>query len=386
MKMNTNLKRLLAIGTLTSIKEIYMGTFMSARIYELSSSSIQTIAIYYIITYICIVATFFILGNQIKSKPLKVLRIGIMLNFAFLTLIMLTDEKIINYYIILAIILGISQGAYYSPYAVLIGIYNDNTVRYCTVSNILANIVSVIFPITIGLYINTTSFVSVTACMLIISTIQIIISFKVDGIFVDSKFDVKSFVKQLKKSKDNTKVFNYYKIGFFNGIVTTVLDTTVIILIMIVFGSTLQLGILNTVFAIFTMVTAYLMNKFYKKQKAKPMVIISAIIPMMAVMLLCISTNTTTVIIYKAINSIFICILTLIASIERYDCLDEKTMKKFTTEHQALAELSLAAGRNFGLVILLFVSNLIEGLYAIIIMLIIINIAIFAYAYLIKKQ
>ena len=386
MKMNKNLKRLIAIGTLTSITEIYMGTFMSARIYELSTSSIQTIAIYYIITYMCIAATFLIFGNKIKSEPLKALRVGIMLNFALLIFIMLANEKVVSYYILLAIIFGVSQGAYYSPYAVLIGTYNDNAVRYCTISNMLANIVSVVFPITIGVYISTKSFVSVTVCMLVISTVQIVISFKVESVLKDANCDVKSFIKEIKKSEDNRKVFNYYKIGFFNGIVTSVLDRTVFLLIMMVFGSTLQLGILNTVFAMFTITTAYLMSRFYKKQKAKPMIIISAIIPMSAVMMLCIVTNTITVIIYKAINSIFICILTLIANIERYDCLDEKVMKKFAAEHQSLAELSLATGRIFGLSILLLVSNLIGGLYSIITMLIIISIVIFVYAYLIKKQ
>lgn len=386
MKMNSNLKRLIAIGTLTGITEIYMGTFMSARIYELSSNSIQTIATYYIITYICIVATFLVFGNKIKSEPLKALRIGIILNFSLLIFIMLANEEVINYYVTLAMIFGISQGAYYSPYTVLIGTYNDNAVRYCTISNMLVNIVSIVFPITIGVYINTTSFVSVTVCMLIVSAVQIIISFKIDSVFVDAKCDIKAFVKELKKSKDNNKVFNYYKIGFFNGIVTSVLDRTVFLLIMMVFGSTLQLGILNTVFAMFTITTTYLMNRFYKKQKAKSMIIISAIMPMIAVMMLCIATNTITVIIYKAINAVFICILTLIANIERYACLGKKTMKNFTAEHQALAELSLASGRIFGLSILLFVSNLIGGLYAIILMLIIISIAIFVYAYLIKKQ
>lgn len=386
MKMNANLKRLIAIGTLTGISVIYMGTFMSARIYELSRNSIQTIATYYIIVYMCIAATFLIFGNKIKSVPLKALRIGIMLNFALLIFIMLANEEVINYYHLLAAIYGISQGAYYAPYAVLIGTYNDNAVRYCTISNMLTNIVSVVFPVTIGVYINTTSFVSVTICMLIVSAVQIIISFKIDDVRVETKCDIKSFIKELKKCKNGRKVFGYYKISFFDGIVTSVLDRTVFLLIMQVFGSSLQLGILSTVFSIFTITTTYLMNRFYKKEKATPMIIISAIMPMIAVFILCINTNVITIIGYKAISSIFICILTLIASIERYSCLDKKLTEQFTAEHQALAELSLAGGRIFGLSILLFVSNLISGLYAIIIMLIIISIAIFVYAYLIKKQ
>jgi len=195
--------------------------------------------------------------------------------------------------------------------------------------------------------------------------VQIIISSKVDDVLTVEKCDIRSFIRELRKSRNNRKVFNYYRIGFFNGIVTSVLDRTVFILIMIVFGSTLQLGILSTVFAVFTITTGCLMNRFYKKEKAKSLIIISAIMPMFAVIMLCVETNTMTVIFYKAVNAVFICILNLIASIERYDCLNEEIMKKFTAEHQEMSELSLAAGRIFGLSVLLVVSSLIYGLYAI---------------------
>lgn len=383
--MNANLKRLIAIGTLTGITEIYMNTFMSARIYELSQNSIQTIVTYYIISYAFLIATFLAFGSKIKSVPLKALRVGILLNFALLVYVMILNENIVQYYMAFAAIFGISQGAYYSPYAVLIGTYNDNAVRYCTISNMLINIVSVVFPVTIGVYVNTASFTSVTMCMLIVIFVQIAISFRVEDVLIETKCEVKVFLKKVKALKLTGKVLNYYKIGFFSGIVTSVLDRTVFLLIMITFKSTLQLGILNTVFAVFTIVTSFLMNKFYKKDKAKLVIMVSEIVPMISVILLCICTNTYTVIIYKVINSVFICILSLIANIERYDCISKDLVTEFTTEHQLLSELALAAGRIFGLSILLFMSNLIGGLYAVVTTLIFISIAICIYAYLIKK-
>lgn len=385
MKMNANLKRLLAIEALTGVINIYMGTFMNARLYELSNNSIQTIATYNIITYMFIAITFLIFGNKIKSEPLKVLRTGIILRFTLLIFIMLVNDAIIDYYVIFAIIFGISQGAYYSPYQGLIGIYNDNMVRYCTILNMLTNFVSIVFPITIGVCIDVASFKAVAAFMLVVSGVQILISFRIDKVLLDTKFSIKSFFKSLKKSKNNTKVYNYYKIGFFNGIVTSTLDTTVVLLIMTIFGSTLQLGKLNTIFAIFTITTAYLMNRFYKKQKSKLLITISEVIPVIAVLMLCIVPNTITVVIYKAVNAVFIYILILIAIIERYDCLDKELTKDFSVEHQAMVETVLAGGRVFGLFILLMLSNLIGGLYSIIMMLMIISIVIFVYAYLIKK-
>lgn len=381
-KMNKNLKRLIAIGTLTGITEIYMNTFLSARIYELASS-IQTLAMYYIVEYIFIAATFLLFGSKIKSKPLKALRFGIILNLILIAFIMIVNEDITKYYIPFAMLLGVAQGSYYSPFSVLVGTYNDNAVRYCTISSMLTNIISVLFPITIGVYINVASFREVTICMVIVSAVQIAISLGIENVVVETKCNLMSFIEIIKNSK---RVVNYYKIGFFNGIVTSVLDRTVLVLIMLIFGSALQLGILSTVFAVFTIITTGLMNKFYKKEKSRVLIWISAVMPMIAVIILAVDVSRGTVIFYKVIAAIFICILNLVASVERYDCLDVSLQKEYTTEHQTLAEIVLAAGRIFGLSILLILSSLIGGLYAIMIMLIFISFSIIAYAYLIVKQ
>lgn len=384
--MNKNLKRLIFISTLTCITEIYMNTFLSARIYELAGSSVQILSAYYIIEYVFIMLTFLAFGSKIKSYPLQTLRIGIILNLSLLMFIMITKEEVSKYYIPFAVLLGISQGAYYSPFAVLVGIYNDNAVKFCTVSRILSNIVNVVFPVTIGVYISSTSFTSITVYMVVISVIQILISLNIDKVHVKTSCNVKRYINILKNCKENKKVINYYRISFLDGIVSSVLDRTVLILILMIFGSSLQLGILNTVFAIFTIITTWLMKQFYKKEKSKILIIVSAFMPMLAVMMLVLITTEETVIFYKIISSVFICILSLICNIERYDCISETIHENFSTEHQLLSEISLGLGRIFGLSILILVDFIIGGLYAIMIMLIIISISIIVYAYFIVKQ
>ena len=386
-KMNKNIKRLIAIGTLTGIIEIYRDTFSTARMYEMAGNSIQTISIYYMVEYFCIVMTFLLLGSKIKAFPMKALRIGIILNLALLTAIMLFDDDIMRYYIPFAIVVGVAMGTYYSPFAVLVGIYNDNAIRYCTISKIFNDIVSMVFPVTIGVYINNTSFISVTICIMVVSVIQIVISLGIENVVVtETKCDIINFLKYVKSAKNGKKIFNYYKIGFFNGIVSSVLDRTVLLLIMMVFGSSMQLGILNTLFAIFSIFTTWLIKKYYKGKKSKTIIAISAVMPLIAVMVLFVRTSTSTVIFYRVINSVFICILSMMTNIERYDCLDEDMKKVFVAEHQAMAEVTLGIGRIFGLLILLIMSIVIGGLYAIMIMLIIISFSIIAYAWLIAKQ
>ena len=268
--MNANLKRLVAIGALTSITEIYSSIFFTARMYELARNSIQTISIYYIVEYFCIMLTFLLLGSKIKAYPLKALRIGIMLNLILLCIIMLLDDNVMQYYILFAAVQGIAMGAYYSPFAVLIGIYNDNAIRYCTLSSIFNNIVSIVFPVTIGFYIKTTSFISMTSCIIVVSVIQVVLSMRIENVVMkEAKCDVRHFMKSLKRANSAKKVLNYYKISFFSGIVSSVLDRTVLLLIMIVFGSSVQLGILNTVFAVFTICTTWTIKNITMEKSLK---------------------------------------------------------------------------------------------------------------------
>ena len=353
--MNANLKRLVAIGALTSITEIYSSIFFTARMYELARNSIQTISNYYIVEYFCIMLTFLLLGSKIKAYPLKALRIGIMLNLILLCIIMLLDDNVMQYYILFAAVQGIAMGAYYSPFAVLI-----------------------VFPVTIGFYIKTTSFISMTSCIIVVSVIQVVLSMRIENVVMkEAKCDVRHFMKSLKRANSAKKVLNYYKISFFSGIVSSVLDRTVLLLIMIVFGSSVQLGILNTVFAVFTICTTWTIKKYYNGKKSKVII---------AVSVLFVNTNTNTVIFYKVINSVFICILSMMTNIERYACLGKELNKQFTAEHQIMAEITLGLGRVFGLSVLLIMNTLIGGLYAIMIMLIFISFSIIAYAWLIAKQ
>ena len=127
-------------------------------------------------------------------------------------------------------------------------------------------------------------------------------------------------------------------------------------------------------------------KKYYNGKKSKVIIALSAIMPLIAVSVLFVNTNTNTVIFYKVINSVFICILSMMTNIERYACLGKELNKQFTAEHQIMAEITLGLGRVFGLSVLLIMNTLIGGLYAIMIMLIFISFSIIAYAWLIAKQ
>lgn len=384
-KMNKSLIRLIEIGAMDAIKDIYLNIFLIARIYELASNATKTVAIYYIIEYVCIAITMVACGSYFKRKPNNGLRVGMVLNLVLLLVIMRLDDQIIMYYPVVACIFGVAMGTYYGPMQVLLGNYTDSdAVGYSAISTMLYNIVNVVFPITIGAYIEKTSFLAVTVCMLAVTGIEFVLSFGIEKIQSTQKCNLYAFLKILKKNKIS-KTINVYIIVFLKGITSSVLDRTVLILIMMMFGSTMQLGILSTIFSIFTVLSSWLVNKIHKDRKNKWLIKISAVMPMVAVILLVVDTSTATFITYKAISAIFICILSVFADASRYNTIGE-LKELYAAEHQTLSKLSLAAGRIIGLTVLLLVNEVIGGMFAIKIMLVIIGIAIIVYAIFIAKS
>lgn len=383
--MNKNLRHLVGVGALNVIADLYMGIFVTSQIYTLAQNSTTTVAMFYIVEYVFLATTFLLFGTAFKRKPVQALRFGIVLNLALLVMIIATGDNIIQYYGAIAVLFGVSQGAYYSPFNVLVGVYNDQPVRYCTLSSIVFNIVNIVFPITIGAYITVTSFTAVTMCMIVVSALEIVISFGIDKVETEAKCDLRVFLNFLSTSSSKKRVVNYYKIGFLKGITSSVLDRTVLILIMMMYGSSFELGMLNTIFAIFSILATWLVKKFYSNKNSNKAILVSGMMPMIAVVMLVVATNSATFITYKAISSIFICVLSILADIIRFGCMDKEANEKFAAEHQAMCETALAGGRISGLIILVAVNGLIGGMLAIKVMLVIISFAIVLMAYYIRR-
>ena len=86
-----------------------------------STYSILNIAIYYIFTYATMaLSTLVVAALAEKRNRIKIFRIGIILNFIYILIIILLKEKIINYLPIISILYGISASCYYFPYNLFI--------------------------------------------------------------------------------------------------------------------------------------------------------------------------------------------------------------------------------------------------------------------------
>ena len=332
---------LMVCDLINSAISLFGETFLVAYFLQITNENISQVSIYYIIVYALLGIGNYLLGNKIKSKPQKrveIYRIGIIVKSIYILLIVLFKENINQNYILFAILYGISEALYWSTYDIMnIEIIdNNNRKRYVTTKRILGKIVHIIVPIVLGTSIELTSFTNIAIYVFILTIIQVIIStfintnkFKKEG--AKEKYNLKNYIKNLS-IEQKEKLMKMYKLAFLYGMMMDTIKVLVVIITIMTFKTSLNLGILTTIFSICSMISLYLYNKLYQKKYSKNLLSICSILIIVGVLGLILDINKTTLILYNFTYSITIYILEVMFKIKSDDSVKEYNLEKWVVE------------------------------------------------------
>ena len=292
-----------------------------------------------------------------KRNRIKIFRIGIILNFIYILIIILLKEKIINYLPIISILYGISASCYYFPYNLFIinKVKNTERTNYMVKLFITISVVGILFPIIFGSIITITNYILTAVIVLFISLIQIILSFFItDNHNGDlEEYNLKKTWLELKKNK---QVINCLAGEFFIGmnICNGALETVMVILILNSFKTNINLGIITSIATLLSILVVKIYGLIYNKRDDKKVIIISSIIPVISLIIFLILKTNTTVIIYKFSYVIFAEILSLVRKIKIFNLSNSKIVNKSNQcEFNAIREVTLNVGRVTGYTLLL---------------------------------
>lgn len=292
-----------------------------------------------------------------KRNRIKIFRIGIILNFIYILIIILLKEKIINYLPIISILYGISASCYYFPYNLFIinKVKNTERTNYMVKLFITISVVGILFPIIFGSIITITNYILTAVIVLFISLIQIILSFFItdnhNGYL--EEYNLKKAWLELKKNK---QVINCLAGEFFIGmnICNGALETVMVILILNSFKTNINLGIITSIATLLSILVVKIYGLIYNKRDDKKVIIISSIIPVISLIIFLILKTNTTVIIYKFSYVIFAEILSLVRKIKIFNLSNSKIVNKSNQcEFNAIREVTLNVGRVTGYILLL---------------------------------
>ncbi len=357
-KIKSEQNIIIIMDAIKKIMTIFLGPFLTAYFISTSTNSILNIAIYYIFTYATMaLSTLVVAALAEKRNRIKIFRIGIILNFIYILIIILLKEKIINYLPIISILYGISASCYYFPYNLFIinKVKNTERTNYMVKLFITISVVCILFPIIFGSIITITNYILTAVIVLFISFIQIILSFFItDNHNGDlEEYNLKKAWLELKKNK---QVINCLAGEFFIGmnICNGALETVMVILILNSFKTNINLGIITSIATLLSILVVKIYGLIYNKRDDKKVIIISSIIPVISLIIFLILKTNTTVIIYKFSYIIFAEILSLVRKIKIFNLSNSKIVNKSNQcEFNAIREVTLNVGRVTGYTLLL---------------------------------
>lgn len=357
-KIKSEQNIIIIMDAIKKIMTIFLGPFLTAYFISTSTNSILNIAIYYIFTYATMaLSTLVVAALAEKRNRIKIFRIGIILNFIYILIIILSKEKIINYLPIISILYGISASCYYFPYNLFIinKVKNTERTNYMVKLFITISVVGILFPIIFGSIITITNYILTAVIVLFISLIQIILSFFItDNHNGDlEEYNLKKAWLELKKNK---QVINCLAGEFFIGmnICNGALETVMVILILNSFKTNINLGIITSIATLLSILVVKIYGLIYNKRDDKKVIIISSIIPVISLIIFLILKTNTTVIIYKFSYVIFAEILSLVRKIKIFNLSNSKIVNKSNQcEFNAIREVTLNVGRVTGYTLLL---------------------------------
>ena len=361
VKRKSEANIIIAIDALKKIMIIFLGPFLTAYFIKTSSESMVDLSIYYIFSYLLLGIGSFIVASIIKNKfRIGMFRLGVIFNFIYIMVIVLLREKVVNNLWLISILYGISQSTYWFPYNLFVidKVENSERTSYTVKKNLIVYSIGVLFPIILGTTITITNFELTAIIILIISLIQIILSFMLTPDKNVSKLKKYNMIETWNKIKKNKQVKKMFLVEFLVGfsISDGALGTLITILIFNAFKTDMNLGIITSISTILSMCAIKLYEKFFKNKSDKKILIFSSIIPVISVLIVLFNTNNITIIIYSLCYEILVNgILSLSRSIRLFNISDSNIIKKEDqSEFFSIREGILNLGRMVSYSILLF--------------------------------
>lgn len=351
---------IIIINALRKIIEIFSGPFLTTYFIKTSLESILDISIYNTFSYIVLAITCLMVGYIIKNKfKMAAFRAGVIINFIYILTIIILKERIIQHLWLLAILYGLFSGLYFMPFNLILGnkIKNEDRTGYEVKKEMISSIINIVIPIVLGSIITVTNYILTAVIILILSLIQIILSFVLKPLEESGeKFNMKGMIQVVKKNKDIKRMMlAEYLTGI--SVNNSALATIATILIYNAFQTDLNLGIITSISYILQLIVIYLYGKRYKEKSDKNIIILLSIIPMITLGMFLLYPNAVTVIIYNLYFTIFVNLIGIIRSVRLYNISNSGEINRSNQEEfWSIREVCLNLGRTTGFVILLVVG------------------------------
>ncbi|MCI8352746.1 MAG: hypothetical protein HFJ58_03980 [Clostridia bacterium] len=162
------------------------------------------------------------------------------------------------------------------------------------------------------------------------------------------------------------------------------MSTIVTILTVMTFKTSLNLGILTTIFSVCSMGTVYIYKKYYNKKNCGIILWICAAFIILGALGIIFNTNRLTLVIYNFACTVSLCVFDAIYNTQKGNLVQECNIEKRKVEHIMLNSFCTRMSRMTGFILIL-IAGIIGGMTAFKVILLFITICVPIYINLIIK-
>ena len=362
-KIGKDAQLLIASDLIYTLTAVFVETFLVAYFLKVTNENISSISIYYIIIYSLLGLGNLLIGKVIKKKPSKskkIMSVGIIARALFILFIAILSENIATNYILIAIIYAFSEILYWCAHELIyIDVTtNNNRKNYMSIKKILSKLINIIAPLILGTSIELYSFSKIAIYVFGLSLVQILLTLLIKTDMDNLKpnqYSFKGFLQYIKENKLE-KIKKYNLSGLAYGIVESSISTLIVIITIMTFKTSFNLGILTTIFAICSVASLILYNKFYSKRNAGVILTLCSIIIISGVLGLLIDINKVSLVIYNFCYTITFCIFDVVYNTRKGNLVKECKIEKYREEYIGYTSISIGLGRIIGYILMLVVS------------------------------
>lgn len=390
-----NAKLLIASDLIYRLTGVFIDTFLVAYLFEITKQNLTLISLYYITIYFLRVVVTPSISKIVKKHPStnkELLSLGIIIRAIFILFIALLSHKIVSNFIIVAIIYAISEIFYWCPHELIFidVTTNNNRKKYVSIKEILSKIISIVSPIILGTSIELYSFSKIAIWIFVLSFIQTIITLCIKPHKIHKttssyeKYNYKLFLKHIKDNNLN-KLKNYNLAGMAYGIIESSINTLIVVITVMTFKTSFNLGVLTTIFSFCSILSLLLYNKFYTTKNSKKVLVLCSTIIVLGVLGLLLDINKFSLIVYNFCYMITFSIFAVLYNTRKGNLVKECTIQNFKEEYIIFTNFSILIGRITGYLLMLVVS-LTSNIIFLKILLAIVTIFAPTYCYFIYKS
>ena len=344
-----------------NVVSIFVGTFLISYIYSLSKNYILDIGLFYFTQYASMFVFYTLISKIIDlTDRVTFYRISLFVKGIFILCVVLLGKNLAKIVPLAGLLYGFAEACYWSSYNLMKNELVSHHVmeRYSLNQFIDTKVINIVVPLILGKVIEGESFKVCAIIVLVSVIIQTIFAF-----FIKSKrpenssFNFREFWAQKNNlDLDKRKIVNSsLVIGVIYGMGAVVAPLNTI-LIMTSFGSNFSLGIISSIFAVLSMVLLLSYKKWTRFGKRCVIYFISAILPIIASVLLLINVSRATVIVYVLFYTISVVLYEFGFDVTRNLILKKLNMYDSIAEYQCAVEGTLQIGRMIAFLVMIIVG------------------------------